>query len=125
MPQAAPQRTEGKPPFWRDLNIFFAAFAAIVFIAGFAVFVPLSLVLKLVLPSRQAELVALPLGYALVAAGLGWRWRQHGLSPRQRTPAGEWRFQAGHVLLAVFNVMTVALFVGTSLGAYSLLPRLP
>lgn len=125
MTQSAPQRLEGRPPFWRDLNVFIAAFAAIAFIAGFAVFVPLSLVLKLVLPARQAELVALPLGYALVAAGLAWRWWQRGLSPRQRNPERERRFQVGHVLLAVFNVTMVAMFLGSSLGAYSLLPRLP
>ncbi len=125
MTQATPHGPEGKPPFWRDLNVFVAAFAAIAFVAGFAVFVPLSIVLKLVLPAREAELIALPLGYILVAAGLAWRWRTHGLSPRHRVPARERRFQVGHVLLAVFNVTMVAMFLGTWLGAHSLLPRLP
>jgi hypothetical protein len=89
------------------------------------VFVPLSLVMKLVLPSHQAELLAWPLGYALVAAGLGWRWWKHGLSPRQLDPARRTRFHLGHVLLAVFNILILAMFLGPWLGIYSMLPRMP
>ncbi len=125
MEQAAPQRAPSLALPWRDLNVFVASFAAIVSLAGFAIFVPLSLVLKLVLPSRQAELLAWPLGYGLVAVFLCWRWWKHGLSPRQLNPARAGRFRVGHVLLAVFNVTMAVMFLGASLGAYSLLPRMP
>jgi hypothetical protein len=110
-----------KASFWCDLNVFVAAFWAIAFLAGFVILIPLSLLLKLVPAARHAEMLAYPLGYGLVAAGLGLRWWKNGLSPRQVEPARQTRFRVGHVLLAVFNVTTVTMFLGNALGLYSLL----
>lgn len=111
------------PLFWRNLNVFIAAFTLIVSLAGFVIFVPVSLLAKLVLPSGQAEAFAYPLGYALVALALIYWWSKKGLSPRQRDPAREWRFRWGHVLLAVCNVGILAVFGLSALGSY--LPRMP
>jgi hypothetical protein len=123
--QRAAQEAPALLPLLRDLNVFVAAFAAIVSLAGFAVFVPLSLVLKLALPSRQAELLAWPLGYVLVAAFLCWRWWKRRLSPRQVDPARQMRFRVGHLLLAVFNVAMVTMFGSSWLVASSVLPPNP
>ncbi len=125
MTQGTPQKVPRLLPFWRDLNVFIAAFAAVTSFAGFALFVPVSLVMKLILPARQAELLAWPVGYGLVAVFLCWRWWKHGLSPRQLNPARQTRFRLGHALLAFFNVTKVAMFLGASLGIYSLLSRMP
>jgi hypothetical protein len=124
--QDAPQKP--KPsllPLWRDLNVFVAAFAVIISLGSFAVFVPLSIVLKLGLPSRQAELLAWPLGYVLVTAFLCWRWWKHRLSPRQIDRARQTRFFLGHVLLAFFNVGMVGMFLVPWLIGSSLLPPMP
>ena len=125
MMKAAQQEPDGKSPFWPDLNVFVAASAMLGYLAGLVVFLPLSLLLKLVLPAREAEIFGWPLAYALVAAGLGWLWWKHGLSPRQLNPALARRFKVGHVLLAVFNITMVAMFLGTVRSVYTLLPHMP
>lgn len=125
MAQAGPQWRDAKPAFLRDLNVFSAAFIALVSFASFAIFIPLSIVLKLVLPSRQAELLAWPLGYGLVAVFLCWRWWKHGLSPRQVDPSRQTRFRLGRGLIAFFNVAMAAMYARASFGAYSLLPAMP
>jgi hypothetical protein len=117
--------THAKPSFWRDLNVFVAAFVAMTSLGSFILVVPLSLLVKLVVPARQAELLAYPLGYALLALGLIYWWWKHGLSPRERNPARESRFRWGHVLLAVFNVALLAMFIPSLLGSFSMLPRMP
>ncbi len=117
--------TPAMPLFWRDLNVFVAAFAVIAGLGSFIVVVPLSLLVKLVLPARQAELVAYPLAYAVMAAGLVYWWWKHGLSPRERRPAKEKQFRQGHVLLAVFNAMLLAMFIPALVGNFSMLPRMP
>jgi hypothetical protein len=122
--QHAPQVVSIKPALWRDLNVFVAAFIGIIGLGSFAVFVPLSLLAKLVLPSRQAELVAYPLGYALVALGLAYLWRKRGLSPREVDPARKTRFRVGHILLAVFNCVLLLMLVLPQLGIHTVLPRI-
>lgn len=117
--------THAKPSFWRDLNVFVAAFAVIASVGSSIIVIPLSLLVKLVVPARQAELVAYPLGHALLALGLIFWWWKHGLSPRERNPARERRFRWGHVLLAVFNVALLAMFATSLLGSFSMLPRMP
>lgn len=123
--QAEPPRRGIKTPLWRDLNIFVAAFAVMVSVGSMVLFVPLSMLTKIVLPSRQAEVIAFALGYALVAGVLGYWWWKHGLSPRLRDPARERRFQWGHGLLAVFNITLVTMFGLPLVGAMSWLPRVP
>lgn len=110
--------------FWRDLSVLIAAVVLIATVGSFIVVVPVSLLAKLVLPARQAELVAYPMGYALVALGLGYWWWKHGLSPRHRAPAREGRFRWGHVLLLVLNVMLLTIFLPPLFG-FSLMPRVP
>lgn len=117
--------THAKPSVWRDLNVFVAAFVAITSVGSFILVVPWSLLLKLVAPARQAELIAYPLGHAMLAAGLIYWWWKHGLSPRERNPAREKRFRWGHVLLAVFNVALLAILIPSLLGSFSMLPRMP
>jgi hypothetical protein len=85
----------------------------------------LQILMGLVLPARQAELAGLTLSYGLVGLGLGYWWRKRGLSPRQRAPVRERRFQMGHVLLALFNVAVVAMFLVSSLETFSLMSRVP
>jgi hypothetical protein len=125
MTQGTPQKAPRLLPFWRDLNVFIAAFAAVTSFAGFALFVPVSLVMKLILPARQAELLAWPVGYGLVAVFLCWRWWKRGLSPRQVDPARQTRFRIGHALLAFFNVMIGLMFLTATLGARLRLPPMP
>jgi len=123
--QAAPRTSGTRPPLWRDLNIFVAAFMVMVSVGSMVLFVPLSLLAKIVLPSRQAEVIAFPLGYALTAGVLGYWWWKHGLSPRLRDPAREWRFRWGHRLLAVFNISLLAMFVFSFMASLSRLPAIP
>lgn len=107
--------------FWRDLNVFVAASILIVALGGFLVFVPAALLMQLVLPAREAEIVAYPLGYALVAAGLGYWWWKRGLSPRVRDPLRERRFRWGHAMLAVVNLMLAALYGFAAAGGFNAL----
>lgn len=125
MPAVMPPAPGTKPALWRDLNVFVAAFGVMASVGGMLVFVPLSLLVKAVLPSRQAEMLAFSLGYVLIALVLAGWWWKHGLSPRLRDPARERRFQWGHGLLAVFNITLVTMFVLPLVGGLSWLPRVP
>ena len=126
MERAQELLTRAWPSVWRDLNVFIAAFAAMASLGSFIMVVPVSLLLKLVVPAQRAELIAYPLGYAMMALGLIYWWWKHGLSPRQRNPARERRFRWGHVLLAIFNTtFLVMLFAASSLGRLSWLPHVP
>lgn len=113
---AAPQPPAGKPALWRDLNVFVAAFIGFASLGGFALFVPVGLVLKLVLPAQRAEQLAFPLGYVLLALVLAYFWWKHGLSPRYPDPRSQNSFRWGHRLLAMANVLMVGMFALTSLG---------
>ena len=126
MERVQKQLTHAWPLVWRDLNVLIAAFAAMASLGSFIMVVPVSLLLKLVVPAQQAELIAYPLGYAMMVLGLIYWWCKHGLSPRQRNPARERRFRWGHGLLAIFNTtLLLMLFVATSIGHFSWLPRVP
>lgn len=125
MDQAIFQAPSTKLSLWRDINVFVAAFTVFASLGSFVVVIPVSLLAKLLLPSQQAELLAFPLAYALVALGLGYWWWKHGLSPCQRNPTRLGRFRWGHVLLAVFNLMMMIMLVPAYLGAGSLVPLMP
>lgn len=126
MERAQEHLTHAWPSVWRDLNVFIAAFVAMANLGSFIVVLPVSLLLKLVVPAQRAELIAYPLGYAMMALGLIYWWWKHGLSPRLRNPARERRFRWGHVLLGIFNTtLLLMLFVVSSLGRLSWLPHVP
>lgn len=123
--QAAPRTPGIKPPLWRDLNIFVAALVIASSVGGMVIFAPVSMLLKMALPARLAEMLGYVFSHLLVAGLLGYWWWKHGLSPRERNPARELRFQWGHGLLAFFNIALVAMYVLPLLGGLSWLPRLP
>jgi hypothetical protein len=104
-------------PVWGHLNVFLAALVLLAGMGSFLVLVPVSLAAKLVMPSRQAETLALPLAYALMALGLAWCWWRFGLSPAVRHPARESRFRWGHRLLALSNLAMAAMLVLPWLGS--------
>lgn len=101
-----------------NLNVFVAAAALLMGLGAWVLLIPLSMLLKLAAPARQAELVAMPLAYALIFIGLalyGWR---RGLSPARRKPGAERRYRIGHGLLALCNVALVAVIVMSVVAPY-------
>ncbi|MES2771020.1 MAG: hypothetical protein V4623_03425 [Pseudomonadota bacterium] len=117
--------TRASPSFWRDLNVFIAAFAGLASMGIFVIVVPLSLLAKLVVPDRQAELITYPLSYAVIASVLIYWWWKHGLSPRERNPARERRFRWGHIVLVVFNLSLLMMFVPALFGSIAVVPPMP
>ncbi|MDP3760134.1 MAG: hypothetical protein Q8R01_06420 [Ramlibacter sp.] len=91
----------------RNLNVFIAAFVLGVAVGGWVLMVPTSLVLKLFIEPRRAEIVALPASYVVLAAILAWHWWRTGLSPKVRRPEREGSFRKGHALLLVSNLLAV------------------
>jgi hypothetical protein len=97
--------------FWPNLNVFITAFALMASMGMFVVVIPVTIVAKLVLPAREAELWAFPAAYVLIALGLAWYGWKFGLSPRERMPQREQRFRIGHGLLAFCNIAGLAMLV--------------
>lgn len=125
----APPAAAGVPEFWRNLNVFTIAFVVVAAVGIWMLVIPVSLALKLFPASRQAEAMAFPLAYALLAALLGGWWWKFGLSPRVRRPDRERRFRWGHVLLAICNVLALgglaASYLLPSLLTHTKLPAMP
>ena len=117
MPPSSP-----RPPVWRDLNIFVAALVIASSVGGMVIFAPLSMLMKMVLPARLAEILGYAFSHLLVAGLLAYWWWKHGLSPRERDPARERRFQWGHGLLAFFNITLLTMFLLPLWGGLSWLP---
>lgn len=110
-------RTPLRRAFWPNLNVYLVTFALLVGFGSLFVMVPAGLLLKLVLPPRTAELVALPVTYAVFGLGLAWWWWRYGLAPARPEPGRERRLKAGHAVLAVGNVGVLSLFVPMLLPA--------
>ena len=125
----APPAAAGVPEFWRNLNVFTVAFVLVAAVGIWVLVIPVSLALKLVTASRQAEALAFPLAYAVLAAVLGGWWWKFGLSPRVRRPGSERRFRCGHVVLAICNGLALgglaAGYVLPSLLTHTKLPPMP
>jgi hypothetical protein len=108
--------------FLANLNVFAAAMVAFASMGMAMLVIPISLLAKVVLPSRQAELFAYPAAVAVLAVGLAIVWRRRGLSPPVRKPGSERQFRIGHGMLATGNValvLTMALpflLAGRSVG---------
>lgn len=128
-PAGAPVGARLERTFWRNLNVFIAAFVLGLAAGGWLLMVPTALVLRLFMERQRAELVALPASYAVLAVVLAWYWWRSGLSPTVRRPDREGRFRKGHALLLASNVlaggMVVSSFVLPALLQHTKLPKLP
>lgn len=103
--------------FLRNLNVFVACLV----VAGMTVAGPVALLVSMalrpVLGERGAGGYMYPLAYLVLGAILAFAWWKVGLSPAERKPEREGRFNKGHVVLALTNVLTIAAIAGPLLLA--------
>jgi hypothetical protein len=98
--------------FLRNLNVFVACFV----IAGMTIAGPVALLLSIPLSlltgQRSGGAFMYPIAYVAIALVLAVIWWKSGLSPSQRKPERERRFNNGHSLLGLVNVLAVVSFAG-------------
>jgi hypothetical protein len=103
--------------FLRNLNVFVACLV----VAGMTVAGPVALLVSIalrpLLGERGSGTYMYPIGYLVIGAVLAFAWWKVGLSPAQRKPEREGRFNMGHGVLAFTNVLAVAAIAGPILLA--------
>ncbi|MFC0350522.1 hypothetical protein [Undibacterium danionis] len=103
--------------FFRNLNVFIAC----LLVGGMTLAAPvgmfMSIALMAVIGSKYATVAGYYLGYAILAATLAFFWWKGGLSPVTRKQDREGRFNFGHNLLGLTNVVAIGALAGPILLA--------
>ena len=103
--------------FVRNLNVFVAC----LIVAGMTVAGPVALFVSVILRpglgDRGAGGYIYALTYGVLAAILAFFWWKGGLSPVIRRPEREGRFNTGHNVLGVTNILAIAAIAGPILMA--------
>ena len=101
--------------FIRNLNLFIACLV----IAGMTIAAPVGLLVSLALGPILGEQMAggYLFGYLALGTILAIAWWKTGLSPAEQKPEHKGRFNIGHGLLALTNILAIAAFAGPFLLA--------
>ena len=108
--------------FFGSLNVLLAASALLTLTVGWMLYLPLMFVLMPIFNAmRISAIVSAGLQQLLVpvviGAFLAYRWMRRGsLEPELGGPSKPRRYRLGHALLAMFNLILIALFVSALAG---------
>lgn len=103
--------------FIRNLNVFIACLVISAMTIAGPVALLVSVALRPILSERMAGGYMYPVAYLALGTVLAIAWWKTGLSPAERKPEREGRFNIGHRLLALTNILTVAAVAGPFLLA--------
>ena len=98
--------------FLRNLNVFVACLVVAAMTVAGPVALLVSMALRPVLGERGSGVYMYPLAYLVMGAVLAYAWWRVGLSPAQRKPEREGRFNRGHAVLALTNVLAIVAIAG-------------